>query len=167
MKKTFISFLITATFLIGCLSLTPALAQDDKMIKSSEKKEKKPPSLYSRLGRRQGLMKVLDDFLVNVQADSRVSKLFADTAQDPKRLEALKNSIYSQICQASGGRCKYKGKEMSEAHKGMNITDAQFNAFVENLAKALDKNGVGEKEKSELLAIFAPMKSEIVAQLGQ
>jgi len=169
MTRRLISFLVAALFALGSLTLTPAFAQEETTPSAEKKvkKEKKEPSLYSRLGRRQGLMKVLDDFLANVQADNRINKFFADTAQDPKRLESLKNSIYSQICQASGGRCKYKGKEMNEAQKEMNITDAHFSAIVENLSNALDKNSVQAKEKSELLAIFAPMKSEIIAQLGQ
>lgn len=165
--KRFISILTATTFILSFLTFATAFAQEEKAVKPREKKEKKEPSLYSRLGRRQGLMKVLDDFLANAQSDSRVSRLFADAAQDPKRIEAFKNSVYSQICQASGGRCKYKGRETDAAQKEIKITDAQFNALAENLAKALDKNGVGAKEKSELLAIFSPMKSEIVAQLGQ
>lgn len=167
MRKRTVSLAIAATLIFASLTCAHAFTQDNKTMKSGEKKEvkeKKETSLYTRLGRKQGLMKVLDDFLVNVQADNRINKLFADTVQDPKRVEAFKNNLYSQICQAGGGRCKYKGKDMKTAHKGMNIKDADFNALVENLTKALDKNGVGEKEKNELLAVLGPMKSEIVGQ---
>jgi hemoglobin len=46
----------------------------------------------------------------------------------------------------------------------MRITDAEWNATVEALVKALDKHQVGEKEKSELLALLGPMKRDIVGQ---
>lgn len=164
MRKRVVSLAIAMTIVFGSLTFGTAFAQDDKTVKSSEKKEKKETSLYTRLGKRQGIMKVLDDFLANVQSDNRINKYFASTAQDADRVVALKNNLYSQICQATGGRCKYKGKDMKTAHKGMSIKDADFNALVENLTKALDKNNVGEKEKNELLAVLGPMKSEIVGQ---
>ena len=53
---------------------------------------------------------------------------------------------------------------MRTAHKGMNITDAQFNALVEDLVKTLDKFKVPEKEKGELLGVLGPMKPQIVGQ---
>jgi hemoglobin len=51
---------------------------------------------------------------------------------------------------------------MKDAHTGMSISTADFNALVEDLVKALDKFKVGEKEKNELLGILGPMKSDIV-----
>ena len=67
-----------------------------------------------------------------------------------------------QICQASGGPCKYMGKDMKTAHMGMGIVGEQFGVLVGDLVGALDKFKVGEKEKSELLGALGPMKSDIV-----
>jgi len=53
---------------------------------------------------------------------------------------------------------------MKSVHAGMGITDAQFNALVEDLVKSLDKFKVPEKEKGELLGILGPMKPSIVGQ---
>jgi hemoglobin len=44
----------------------------------------------------------------------------------------------------------------------MGVTEGEFNAFVENLVKALDKFNVGATEKKELLNLLAPLKSQIV-----
>jgi len=41
--------------------------------------------------------------------------------------------------EASGGPCKYTGKDMKSAHTGTGITSADFNALVEDLLAALDK----------------------------
>jgi hemoglobin len=70
--------------------------------------------------------------------------------------------LVDQICQASGGPCKYTGRDMKSAHAGMGVTDAAFGALVEDLVAALDKFKVGEKEKNELLSVLGPMKSDIV-----
>jgi hemoglobin len=53
---------------------------------------------------------------------------------------------------------------MKATHKGMAITDAEWNATVEALVKALDKHKVPAKEKQELLGLLGPMKGNIVGQ---
>ena len=60
--------------------------------------------------------------------------------------------LVEQICAGTGGPCTYTGRSMQAAHKGMNITDAQFNALVEDLQKSLNKFKVPEKEQGDLLA---------------
>ena len=84
--------------------------------------------------------------------------------KDPKRVEKLKTNLVDQICNATGGPCKYKGKDMVTAHKGMNISDADFNALVEDLVAALDKFNVGATEKNELLGALGGLKSQIVGK---
>ena len=56
----------------------------------------------------------------------------------------------------------YTGKSMREAHEGMNVTEAEFTALVEDLTKSLDKFNVPEREKTELLTALGGMKGEIV-----
>jgi truncated hemoglobin YjbI len=119
-------------------------------------------SLYDRLGGKKAIVAVVDEFVARVAADKRINGFFKDTAADPKRLAKFKNNLVNQICQATGGPCKYTGKDMKTAHKGMGITDADFNALVEDLSGALDKFKVGAKEKGDLLAALGPLKKDIV-----
>ena len=121
-----------------------------------------PPSLYKRLGGRDGIAIVVDDFVNNMVADARVNARFK--GMQPPAVFKLKTNLSDQICDASGGPCAYVGREMKETHKGMNISDAEWNATVEDLVKALDKNKVGAKEQSELLGVLGPMKGAIVGQ---
>ena len=116
-------------------------------------------SLYDRLGRKPAVTAVVDDFIGNVAGDTRINKRFA-TADIPR----LKTMLVSQICQASGGPCTYTGASMKDAHKGMKITDAEFNALVEDLVKSLDKFKVPAQEKGELLTALGGMKGHIVNQ---
>ena len=120
------------------------------------------PSLYKRLGGREGIALVVGDFTANMVADSRVNARFKDAK--PNDVEKFKSNLADQICEATGGPCSYVGKDMKTAHKDMRITEAEWNATVENLGKALDKNQVGTKEKQELVAILAPMKPDIVGR---
>jgi hemoglobin len=114
-------------------------------------------SLYDRLGGKDAISGVVDDFVANVAADTRINAMFAN-ADIPN----LKTKLVDQICQATGGPCTYTGKNMKDAHTGMNIKEADFNALVEDLKKSLDKFNVPEKEQSELLGALATMKGDIV-----
>lgn len=116
-------------------------------------------SLYDRLGGKPAITAVVDDFVGNVAGDKRINGFFAK-ADIPR----LKRNLVDQICQATGGPCTYTGRDMKTAHKGMGITDADFNALVEDLVKSLNKFNVPAKEQSELLGILGPLKPQIVGQ---
>jgi hemoglobin len=53
---------------------------------------------------------------------------------------------------------------MKTAHAGMKISEAEWNATVENLVKALDKHKVDAKSKQDLLGTLAPMKGDILGR---
>ena len=131
---------------------------DDKKSKKADKKK----TLYVRLGGKKAITAVVDEFVNIVAADTRINSFFAKTAADPQRLAMFKGKLVDQICEASGGPCKYKGLDMKTSHKGLGISDADFGALVEDLVKALDKFNVGETEKNELLGALGPMKADIV-----
>jgi hemoglobin len=148
-------------FLFACLFATFALAA------CGEKDDITPTptlSLYERLGGITAISAVVDQFLANVVGDNVINARFAPTVADPFRTQLLRNNLIDQICAGAGGPCQYKGKTMLEAHTGMLITEAEFNALVGDLVAALNQFNVPQKEKDELLAILGPMKSDIVGQ---
>ncbi len=120
------------------------------------------PSLYKRLGGREGIALVVDDFVANLAADPRVNGRFKGLP--PAAVARLKSNLSDQICEAAGGPCSYLGKDMKTTHKGMKITEAEWNATVENLNRALDKRKVPPAEKQELIQLVASMKGDIVGQ---
>jgi hemoglobin len=117
----------------------------------------KGKSLFDRLGGKGAITAVVETFVGNVGGDTRINKFFASTD-----LGKLKMHLVNQICEASGGPCKYTGRTMKQTHAGMGVDEAAFNALVEDLVKALDHHKVGKTEKDELLGILGPMKSDIV-----
>jgi hemoglobin len=119
-------------------------------------------TLYSRLGGKKAITAVVDEFVGRVAADNRINGFFKATASDSKRLAKFKKNLVDQICEASGGPCKYKGKDMKTAHAGMGVGEGDFNALVEDLVGALDKFKVGPTEKDQLLGALGPMKKDIV-----
>lgn len=116
-------------------------------------------SLYDRLGGKDAIVAVVDDFVGNVAADNRINRYFAKTD-----IPRLKRNLVDQICAATGGPCTYTGRDMKTAHAGMGVTNADFDALVGDLVKSLDKFKVGAQEKNELLSALGGMKGDIVGQ---
>ncbi len=117
-------------------------------------------TLYDRLGGKPAITAVVDDFVGNVAADTRINKFFAHAD-----IPHLKMELVDQICAGSGGPCTYTGKSMKDAHHGMGISDADFGALVEDLQKSLVKFKVADKDQGDLLGVLGPMKSDIVEKM--
>lgn len=118
---------------------------------------KPEPSLYDRLGGKPAITAVVGDFLQAVASDDRVRHQPA-----PERVPALRGLLVDLVCQASGGPCVYSGRDMKAAHSGMGISQAEFEAVVDDLVKTLDHYKVPQREQRELLALLAPMRQDIV-----
>ena len=108
-------------------------------------------SLYDRLGGKDAIVAVVDDFVGNVAADNRINRYFAKTD-----IPRLKRNLVDQICAGTGGPCTYTGRDMKTAHAGMGVTNADFDALVGDLVKTLDKFKVPDKEKVWFCAPSAP-----------
>lgn len=114
-------------------------------------------TLYERLGSMDAITAVLDDFVARCAADERINGKFARTD-----IGRLKKMLVDQICQATGGPCTYRGRDMRETHDGMSVTAGEFDALVEDLVGTLNKFGVAKPEQDELLGLLGPMRSDIV-----
>jgi hemoglobin len=114
-------------------------------------------SLYQRLGGKPAITAVVSDFVGNVAKDNRINKFFGDT--DIARLKRL---LVQQICAGSGGPCTYEGRSMREAHRGLGVRNADFDALVEDLVKSLNKFNVPPREQKELLGLLGPMRKDVV-----
>ena len=114
-------------------------------------------TLYERLGGKPALQAVVGELWNIVAADARINGRFANT-----KPEAFGGQLVDFLCQASGGPCQYKGRDMEAAHTGMKLTDAEFNALAEDTTKALNKVKVPAKEQSEVSGMLASLKGAVV-----
>ncbi len=114
-------------------------------------------SLYDRLGGKDAITGFVEDFVTNVVADKRINAFF-NNADMP----GFKQKLIDQICEKTGGPCKYTGRDMKTTHAGMNIKDADYDAMIEDLVRSLDKFKVGDREKTDLLAALSKMKGDLV-----
>lgn len=117
------------------------------------------PTLYQRLGGTPGIAAVVDDFVDTVRADPMIGKRFqaADIAHTKAMLTEL-------ICKGSGGPCAYTGRSMKDTHRGMSISDSEFDAMAGDMAKTLDKFKLPQRERTEVLNLLNSMRGDIVGQ---
>jgi hemoglobin len=120
---------------------------------------KPEPTLYQRLGGTPGIAAVVDDFVDNVRADPVIGKRFAGVD-----LNHTKAMLTELLCSGTGGPCKYTGRSMKDIHRGMDISDAEFNDMAGDMAKTLDKFGLPQRERNEVLALLSSMRGDIVGQ---
>lgn len=116
-------------------------------------------NLYQRLGGAPVVSKVVEETVEAIARDARINQSF-----DKVDRKKLNQKIVEQICALAGGGCKYTGDDMKKVHAGLDITEHGFYAMVAALRIALDGNGVGEREKNELLRLLAPMKRDVVTR---
>jgi hemoglobin len=117
--------------------------------------------LFERLGGIDAITAVVDTFIGKSAADTRINKKFAKS-----NIERLRFHLIEQVCSVTGGPCDYTGRDMSSTHRGMGVTDGEFDALVENLVATLNQFNVPEAEKNELLAILGPLRGSIVETAG-
>ncbi|MCG7401635.1 MULTISPECIES: group I truncated hemoglobin [Caballeronia] len=113
-------------------------------------------ALYEQFGERAGLTKIVDDMYDNVLADPRTAPYF-----DNAPVKRIKQKLVEQICVLLDGPCVYTGRPMRRTHEGQSIDRAAFNALVEDLQAAMDKNGVPFHAQNKLLAKLAPMYRDV------
>ncbi|MDT7848529.1 group 1 truncated hemoglobin [Methylophilus sp. VKM B-3414] len=115
-------------------------------------------SLFSRIGGLPMLSRLSNQTLDIVSKDPRTARSFEGV-----KMVTLKQSLTNFLCVKTGGQCEYEGETMKNAHADVHITMAEFEIMVEVLRERMDINGVGTKEKNELLKILAPMKRDVVS----
>jgi hemoglobin len=117
-------------------------------------------SLYKRIGGYDAIAAVTDDFLGRLVTEPLISPFFKGHSQNT--IGKLRMLVIEQVCAAAGGPCTYTGRDMKTAHKGLGITEEQWNASVRHFTATLDKFKVPAKEKEELLGVIASLKNDIV-----
>jgi hemoglobin len=114
-------------------------------------------NLYERLGGTAGITAIADDLIDIHLRNPRIAPRYVGSD-----VAAVKHAAATFFIAGTGGPNVYEGKDMLTAHTGMNIDDAEFVAVLDDAMAALEKNGIGQREKEEVLFILYGMKPEIV-----
>lgn len=114
-------------------------------------------TLYQRLGGHDRIAAIVDDIWINHTSNPIIKQRYVNS--DPKNVKRL---VTEMCCAGFGGPELYTGKDMLSSHTGMNISDSEFIAVCDDVLAAFDKNGVGKRERDEVLCILYSLKPDIV-----
>lgn len=156
--------------LFGLLALAVGLTgcKSGESRTGPEASDKSGKSLYERLGGEPAITLVVDDFVDRTAANPKVNVTRKGEGREwqatPENVRKLKRLVVEFVCSVTGGPQKYTGRDMVTTHRGMNITEAQFNAAGDDLVASLKKFNVSKKEQDELMAIVGTTKKDIVGK---
>lgn len=115
--------------------------------------------LYEQLGGEAGLAALVDRFLQELARDPDAAPQFRGA--DVKRFRA---QLTLHLCQTFDGPCRYEGASLSEVHRGMEISQREFNAVVEDLWRAMESLRIPTPVQNRVLARLAPLREQVVGQ---
>src|SRR5262249_20238186 len=128
-----------------------ALREDSAMTSSDTLPEKK--SLYDRLGGVYSIATVVDDFIDRIMVDARLNaNPLVDEGHHKVPPAGFKYLVTEMLCWAAGGPQHYTGRDMEASHRHLAITEAEWEAFMDDLQMTLDKFSVPAAEQSEVKA---------------
>ena len=117
---------------------------------------------FEAFGGKEGLLKIMDDFMIGLVADPRTKAFF-----DNDKQTFIKAMLVEQMCELMNGGCKYPGRDMKSSHASMKVNREGFNGLVEQFQFAMDKHNVPFAAQNKLLAKLAPMYREIETTTGE
>ncbi|MBW3623735.1 MAG: group 1 truncated hemoglobin [Armatimonadetes bacterium] len=114
-------------------------------------------SLYERLGGAEHIRDIVSDAIDLHLKNPVIAPRFQNS--DVNRLKQVAHEFF---CAGAGGSECYSGREMREAHRGMNINEQEYLATMDDLVQAMEKHGVAPREKNEVIAILYSLKDDIL-----
>lgn len=115
-------------------------------------------TLYDRLGGASGVARLVDDIMTAHLANPVIKTRF----ENIKDLDRAKKMAREFFGAGSGGPEAYTGKDMLAAHKGMNISEQEYLAATDDIVGAMEKNGLTDDAKKDVIAILYSLKGMII-----
>ena len=116
-------------------------------------------TLYADMGGKAGMDRLVEVSVDKYLADPRIKDIFSES-----NIERIRAELKDQFCMIADGPCAYTGHSMTATHKGLHLTNANFNALVEDLQDAMEECDIGFATQNRFLARLAPMQHQVVTK---
>ena len=117
-------------------------------------------TLYSRVGGYDAIAAMVENLLPRLTSDPQLGRFWKNRSHDGVRRE--KQLLIDFLCASAGGPLLYVGRDMKTSHKGMNISESDWTAFIGHLEATLDSFKVPANERTQVLAFVDSTKSDIL-----
>lgn len=115
-------------------------------------------TLYQRLGGADGIARLVDD-IIDAHLGNPIIKTRFENIKDMAHAKRMAREFF---CAGSGGPEPYTGKDMLTTHKGMNISEQEYLAVMDDIVGAMTKQQLDEGTKNEVVAILYSLKGDII-----
>ena len=117
-------------------------------------------TLYGRLGGYDAIVSVVDDLLARLKADAQLGRFWQHRGEDGVLRE--RQLLINFLCSSAGGSLMYVGRDMKTAHKGMGISDSDWQAFIGHIEATLTTFEVPAGERAAVLGFVGGLRADIV-----
>jgi len=117
-------------------------------------------SLYDRLGGYDGITGFVNELLPRLTSDTRLGRFWQHRGSDGVARE--KQLLIDYLAACAGGPLYYTGREMKLSHEGMNISEADWDAFIGHAVDTMNAVGMGEAEQADVATFVSSLKADIV-----
>lgn len=115
-------------------------------------------SLYDRLGRVEGITRIVHDLMQGHLANPLIAPRFRAS----QNLDQVELRVVEFFCAGAGGPEQYTGRELLATHRGMNVSEQEFIAAVDDVVRALEKNEVDAATRGEVVGILFSLKDQVL-----
>ena len=130
-----------------------------EQIKNEPVRARGESTLYDRLGGGSAIYAITDNFVDRVVQDHRVNFARAGHAHTwvatPDSIARLKLYWCQYIDMLADGPQVYEGRNMVDTHRGMDISEGEWLALMDDLKQTLDQCNVPSDQQNDLIKRFA------------
>ncbi|KAF4759440.1 hypothetical protein FOZ63_028402, partial [Perkinsus olseni] len=113
--------------------------------------------LYERLFESEGITRLMDSLFHLIAKDNRIKDFFpADSIQ------FIKEATIVFFVELFGGPPEYEGRDLTDIHEPLGITDYHFDAFLSNMSRALLSQGHEDSLVDEVIITLDSVRNAVL-----
>lgn len=119
-------------------------------------------TLFERLGGSANIAVMVDEIVARHMENPVIKARFRPYLETPDKLAVAKGHLRTFFEAGSGGPAPYTGRSMPDAHRGMNINEAEYLAATDDILAVLRQHRIDDETQKDVLAIVYSLKGEIL-----
>ena len=117
-------------------------------------------SLYRRIGGYDVIAAAIDGMLMRLRTDPQFARFAMGRSEDSHR--RARQFLVDQLCALAGGPCFYTGRDMKTSHKGLGITESDWQVNMKYMRDSMAELNIPQQEQDDVISLWTGYKSEIV-----
>jgi predicted SnoaL-like aldol condensation-catalyzing enzyme/truncated hemoglobin YjbI len=119
-------------------------------------------SLYKRIGGYDAIAGFVDLAFPRVAVHPQLQKYFVGHAENSKYRQ--RQLIIDKLSSTLQGPTIYLGRPLESVHKGLNITDDEWDIFMKILSQAMDERGIVGDAKNDFVDVFQDVFKSVTVE---